>query len=442
MKYLFLLILLTLPLSHDFAQDKKEENDEYKKRLDTITYGLEDEVVRLLTTLISEKNNDFSNEIYTEFQGTKNAAIREKAIEYFTQIKDDRLTDYSLNLLEDMTDVRRSTGILILKYIQELKITAAIPFLITLIENENEDYLDISINVLGKIGSSEEAVFLTEFFNRTLTTPTKQAVVRSLGELQAVETWEKLKEIAQDENENSFMRAVAIEALGDMKKNESIEVLVSLFEDGDPRIRSASVKGLSNFNETQATDIIVAGFKDNHVSVRFESVSASFKLKLESAVPSLLYRAKNDTDTNLRYKCYEALAAIGAKDGVDHLISIVENKRTNETNRAKAAMYLLQYNFQQSIEAVKTAARETLENERLKNLRYALGKEFAKYENATLADICSEYLAHKDPLTVGTGLDIYAKNHFPSVTSSVQTLANEEKTSGLKTKAKAILDKK
>ncbi|MGL4982888.1 MAG: HEAT repeat domain-containing protein [Treponemataceae bacterium] len=441
----FSTILFTTMLFNSLflvAQDTKDDGDQRQKRLDTIMYGLEDELIGLLTTLIQEENSEFSDEIYAEFQKTKSSGIRDKAISYFTQVKDARLTDYCLEALADITPIRRSTGLLILKYIEALKITAAIPPLIELIENENEDYLEASITTLGKIGSNEEALFLTSFFDRTLTVPVKQSLVRALGELQAVETWDKLSEIAQDENENSFMRAVAIEAIGNMKKQESITPLIALFEDTDPRIRVASLKGLSNFTQDESTKIIIAGFKDNHLSVRSEAASMALKLKLKSAVPSLLYRAKNDTDTNLRYKCYEALAAIGSKDGIDLLISVVENKRTNETNRAKAATFLLQYSFSSGIEAVKSAARESLENERLKNLRYALGKEFAKYENASLADICSEYLAHKDPLTVGTGLDMYAKNRFPSVRSAVETIADAEKTSGIKKKAQSILGKK
>ena len=62
-------------------------------------------------------------------------------------------------------------------------------------------------------------------------------------------------------------------------------------------------------------------------------------------------------------------------------------------------------------------------------------------ENSAFADICREYLASTDVATVGTGLDIYERNRFPSVRQEVEAIANAEKNSSNKTKAKKILDR-
>ena len=70
-----------------------------------------------------------------------------------------------------------------------------------------------------------------------------------------------------------------------------------------------------------------------------------------------------------------------------------------------------------------------------------MGKVFAAQENAGFAEICGEYLAHKDVATVGTGLDIYARNKFPSVPQTVREIADGEKDSANRTKARKILDR-
>ena len=55
-----------------------------------------------------------------------------------------------------------------------------------------------------------------------------------------------------------------------------------------------------------------------------------------------------------------------------------------------------------------------------KQLRYTLGKEeLAKYGRAEFADVCGLYLASKDVMTQGTGLDIYRKGQFSSLIAKV-----------------------
>ena len=70
-----------------------------------------------------------------------------------------------------------------------------------------------------------------------------------------------IKEIVNDEEENSFVRMYAAEALGKMKKEEAVPILVKLFEEGDPNMRQYCVKGLSNFsNNDEAKAVILHPF--------------------------------------------------------------------------------------------------------------------------------------------------------------------------------------
>ncbi|MBQ9622538.1 MAG: hypothetical protein IJR39_04265, partial [Treponema sp.] len=60
-----------------------------------------------------------------------------------------------------------------------------------------------------------------------------------------------------------------------------------------------------------------------------------------------------------------------------------------------------------------------------KQLRYALGKEMAKYENPAFAEIALEFLKHKDTSTIGTGLDIWAKGRYSNCNEAVNELADK-----------------
>ena len=60
-----------------------------------------------------------------------------------------------------------------------------------------------------------------------------------------------------------------------------------------------------------------------------------------------------------------------------------------------------------------------------KDLRYALGKEFAKYDRGEFAEICSEYLNSTDVATQGTGLDMWAKGRYSSCRAKVEEIARD-----------------
>ena len=101
--------------------------------------------------------------------------------------------------------------------------------------------------------------------------------------------------------------------------------------------------------------------------------------------------------------------------------------------------------FTNTYEATGTialSAKKTLENDIHKQLRYNLGKEFAKYGKPEFESICADYLAHKEVFTQGTGLDIYAKGKYAALEPKVRAIAESDngkrKNSNAK-KAKKIL---
>jgi HEAT repeat protein len=225
-----------------------------------------------------------------------------------------------------------------------------------------------------------------------------------------------------------------------MEKPESVDILVELFASSDPTLRGAVVRGLSWYNTPEAKAVILDAFRDNHYKVRLEAATAAEKLKLTDAVPHLIYRGKNDPEQTVKLKAFESLAIIGNREAADYLVSVIADEKMGDTLRAKAASVMLQYNFDTGITSAITVAEKSLADDKKKSIRYALGKEFAKYESPKLADICSLYLASKDVSTVGTGLDIYAKNRFSSLTDTVKGIASDEKRGALYRKAKTIME--
>lgn len=422
------------------VESEEEEESELQKRKDTLAFGLESEITDLISKLLKEEDKSLSDDILAIFNSTKNVNVREKAIEYFTKIEDNCLKDYALLILEDPYDEKTSSVNLLFKYVTALKITEAAPLIQELLDSENEEYYDAAISALGTVGGPEEALFLADFLDRDLTTARKQNLMKALGQIKAVETWDKLVEVIQNEDENTYVRMYAAEAIGAMEKEESIEILLDLFEDDDPNIRTYAIKGLSYFNNEDVENLVIQGLKDNYYKVRLEAIEVVKKYEYKTAVPSLLYRAKNDSEATVKYACFEALALLDTKEGNEYLISLVKDKKKSDTIRSKAAASMLKYENADSVKAVVEVALSVVEDTKKTALRYALGKEMAKYENSQFIEVCEAFLDSKDVSTQGIGLDIWKKNHYITLKDKVKEMAEAEKPSANKSKAKLILE--
>lgn len=396
-----------------------------EKNPDIIKYGLESDISDLLETMTKNKDVRFADNVYDLFEETKSDTIREKSLRYFKAIEDPCVEDFAVEILDDPYDEKKSVVDACFSYVQTVKTPEAIPACKKLLESDDEEYFISSIETLGKIGGSAEAVYLSKYLDDDdLSLPEKQALVRALGNLHADETYDKLVELAENEDENSFIRSYSAEAIGEMKKEEAVPVLVELFESDDPNLRASVIKGLSNFeNNEEAKKTIIQGIKDSHQKVRNESINAVKKLNITEADEYLIYRAKNDKESSVKKSCYETLASLGTSKGDEYLLSELNNKKTGDNTKLEISKALLA-NSKGSKE-VASLAEETVDDNRRKPLRYALGKEMAKYQNSDFADVCLKYIQSKDNSTTGTGLDIYAKGRYSNCDSAVKDLASK-----------------
>lgn len=430
--------------SSDKSSTEKKSESEIQKRQDTLMYGMESDITSLLSTLISEKDEMFSDKIFEIFNSTRNMAIKESIIKYFLEFKDNRLKDYCVEVLMDPYEEKTSFVAIILQYVSTLEIKEASPYVLQILQSDSEEFFDSALNAIGKIGGVEEAKYLVECMDdEDLPLARRQALMRALGQLKVVETYDDLVEIAEDEDENTYVRIYALESASSMENDSIIPVLLDLFNHTEPKLRVAVVQGLSNFIETSddAESVILDAFKDNHASVRMKAAEIAKDKKLKKAMPYLIYRAKNDSDKKIVYECYNGIANINNSDSVEFLNTIIKNSKLNETARAKAVDAVLQYKVTDCYDSIVTVALETLKDDKLKNLRYAIGKGIAKYELPMFESVCLEYLNHKDVATQGTGLDIFSKNKYPALMETVKSISENDKAGVNKNKAKLVLEK-
>ena len=421
------------PKKHDTSKNYVDRSKDYEKNCnDILKYGLEGQITKLIDELTKNQDNRFVDGIYDLFQETKSVAVKEKILEYFTKLKDPCLASYAVEIINDPYDEKNSIVEKCFKYVSEADIKDANPGLVDLVDKEEDAYFTGALSALGETGGKEEALFLADYLDRDdLNVSQRQALMRVLGRIKAVETWQKISEIAKDENENTFVRMYAAEAIGAMEKPESEDILVELFESSDPNLRTYVIKGISYFNDKKSSDLITQALRDSQYKVRLEAVSAVGKNRIDKAVPFLIFRCKDkDEQKQVKEKCYSVIADLNTSDGNDYLISVLKDKKIGDATKAKVSAALLEYNHAGTKEVIELA-RSALKSDIQKNLRYALGKEFAKYDRSEFADICAEYIASDDVATQGTGLDIWAKGRYPSVKSAVEEIAKDAEEENL-----------
>ena len=423
----------TRPKKHDSSKNYVDRSKDYEKKCnDILKYGLEGQITELIDELTKNQDNRFVDGIYDLFQETKSVAVKEKILDYFTKLKDSCLASYAVEIINDPYDEKNSIVEKCFKYVSEADIKDANPGLVDLVDKEEDAYFTGALSALGETGGKEEALFLADYLDRDdLNVSQRQALMRVLGRIKAVETWQKISEIAKDENENTFVRMYAAEAIGAMEKPESEDILVELFESNDPNLRTYVIKGISYFNDKKSSDLIIQALRDSQYKVRLEAVSVVGKNRIDKAVPFLIFRCKDkDEQKQVKEKSYSVIADLNTSDGNDYLISVLKDKKIGDATKAKVSAALLEYNHAGTNEVIELA-RSALKSDIQKNLRYALGKEFAKHDRSEFADICAEYIASDDVATQGTGLDIWAKGRYSSVKAAVEEIAKDAEEENL-----------
>lgn len=420
---------------------KDDEKNSVEKKQDTIKYGIASEITSLIKDLISNEDPRFSEPLYDLFFSTKSVAVREILIEYFTKFSDPCIEDYAVEILQDPYDTKNSTVSLLFRYVAEVKTKEAVPRVMRLLESDDETYFAEALSALGEIGGENEAVALVSYLDRDdLTVSQRQNLMKVLGKLNAQSTWDKLSEICQDEEENSFVRMYAAEAIGQMKKPESVPILTELFESTDPNLRVYVIKGLSNYDTPEAKNVIIQGIKDAHWKVRQEALLAAEKMKLSEAVPYIIYRAKNDPENVIKEKSYEVLAKLNDSASREFLISQVTGEKVTDAAKGKACEALLRYADAGQSE-IRDIALSLASDDKRKPFRYTIGKLIAKYPSEQFESVCRAYLSSSDAQTCGLGLDMYASGKYAGAKSKVEEIADSKKTDANSKRAKKILNR-
>ncbi|HKL84732.1 MAG TPA: HEAT repeat domain-containing protein [Treponemataceae bacterium] len=443
---LITLFLMSFFVSSIFYSADLVEQTEEEKIIEILNYGLENEIVDLISNMKSKSKTEYNKQLEVLFYSTRNNSIKEAILSFYIVQKNPAFVEWSISVLDDPYEYSKATVLSVFSYLIMLEVKEAAPQVRKILESENPDYRDKAILLLGKIGTSSDSDFLFEYLESEISGDEKerlvirQNIMNSLGEMRAENSWNRLSEIAQDQDENIVIRSTAAVALSKMKKSDAIPILLKLLEEKDPLLRVAAVQGLSEFSSPEVTSAILESFKDSYYKVRLEAINSAEKLKLNEAAPFLLYRAKTDPVESIKFRSFEVLAILNDSDGTKWLVEQFNLEKNSDKVRIKAFSVLLEHN----IEIIKTSfyvvIKSVLQDEKKKNLRYELGKLISNSKEDFSSSVAESFLLHSDTLTRSIGLDIYEKKKYPELLAIVEKIAADEKQGALQRRAKKIID--
>lgn len=437
----FIVSLLVCMPPLVFAAETKTLREE---RLDVIRYGIETEIATLIETLGNEKSTEFTDELVTLFNETRSVPVREGIIRLFILEKLDVLNGWTIELLKDPWDEKSTTVNLALSYAAALTLRDAAPSVRELLTNENTVFRSSAIAALGKIGSTTDAQFLFDMLDSDIEGDEKQRlivrqeIIRSISLLKDPELRDRLVALAENEDENAIIRATAAEALAGIADSDTVSILSRVYESSDPVLRESAVAGAGKIPGDAAAALILDGLRDSYYKVRLRALDSAAEREMTEASALILYRAKTDPEDSVKVKAYEVLAKIGNAEAIDWLVSVVREDKAADRYRAKAAEYLSLSQKDIAWSVIPEVASKTLADDKKTWLRYELGKIIAKTDDQRYADLALAYLSHKDTLTRSLGLDMYAKQRYPSARTRVGEIASDPKQGALQKRAKSL----
>lgn len=418
------------------------------KRKDVLKYGLENEIVELINNLEQRDDHSLNGEIEDLFSSTRSSAVRESILSFYGSQQNSAFAEYCIEVLEDPYIHRNSTVSAVFQYVQKVPIREAAPLVKSLLSNESEEFRDQAIRTLGKIGTEEDSIYLFEYLQSNIPGDERQRliirqnVMTALGELKSEAAWEDFLLVAQDEEENTMIRATAARAIGMIGKEGGVAVLADLFETEDPILRGAVVNALSGYSDHQAVSVVLEGLKDTHYRVRLEALDAVKKQGAKKAAPFVQYRAENDPVEAVKMKSLDVLASLDDNDSTGWMLEQIRDSKTPDKVRVRMITVLMEHKKNVVIEDAIQVAFASLKDDKKKWMRYELGKLFAKYDDGALSAVAESYITHADTLTKGIGIELYNKNRFSNLKSYVEAIAENDKMGGLQSQAKRALSSK
>ncbi len=313
----------------DSAQDKKAEAEKKKTEWikKTIQYGIHDdriEAIKSALTLRDDVNKQEVIKLLDELMPQEvNPEVKRTAITILSELKSSSSTAWIIASLNDNSE---DVKIAAIYAIDSLKITEAIPQLISILKEkkftENSNFTEALIRTLGKLKATELKDFAIEHIKDTKTTDNlRQLLILFLGDLEDISSKDFLLEIVKDKEEDTTLRSYAAVSLAKIGAKDTASDLIEIIKEIDSypvnkrkdyySFSMYCTAALVKMGDSNAIPRLMEALRSNNAVVRLRAVELMKELKDKRTIDILKYKMQYDPSPKVQKAAKEALKEMG-----------------------------------------------------------------------------------------------------------------------------------
>ncbi|MHC6201869.1 HEAT repeat domain-containing protein [Breznakiellaceae bacterium SP9] len=415
-----------------------------EERMDIINYGTETEITALIKSLRDDKVYYLDDELVQLIQKTRNQNIVGGVFSFFGERSKGGLEERAIRALEERDEENVQTVLAAVNYLGAIKEESAIELLQSLIDDEEERFMNVSIRALGKVAAGKEAAakvveyLIDVYSNKDPGNEAQYEIVAAIGESGAQEGVSFLAGLLDNTGERPVLRAAAVQALSKIGHTDGLDAIIAAVNSNDPNLRAAALEALGPFSGDEVDAAILDGFRDSFFRTRISAAKAARVRELAAAIPYLRFRVENDEVPSVREESIRALGAIGGP-AIEVLKGFFLDRKKSDLIRIRCAQVLMEKEadeYAASLIAELTEAKQKKHTNLYNNFLRILGTA----KSSRLEGLAAGFLASGDLNEKSLAMDIVVNNEFHALIPELQKLG-EGKNASLARKAKVSLDK-
>jgi HEAT repeat protein len=264
-------------------------------------------------------------------------------------------------------------------------------------------------------------------------------IVLALGDMKDAAATPFLISLLDDEDEDMTLRRYACDALGKSGDRDALPSIKRAIDSKDNILRSYAIAAVGHFPGEETVQILMTSLRDSFPRVRELAAEKLGDLEASEAVDILIYRARRDPEKKVRQSAFRGLSKIGGGSAVKFLQEFLEGERNSPDYRTLAAEELIERRPESSAPpALKVMEQEwTKDNSFLLD---AVCKLLSQKEFSGFDGLYERMLQHKSFVIQIYGIRGIQKNRVSRLRADVEKFTNEKFHPQLRRTALAALE--
>ena len=435
------------------AADKAEEERQKlieslnEKKRDTLKYGIDSEVLDVISTIRSENDSSFNEDLAQLLSDNNNPEINRAIFDFFSHIESDAGREKAVQLVQDhLDDYEFNTNLILsaVSYLGLLKVSEAGELFYEMIHDNNKSLAGAALRGIGKLGDTSRAEEILELYNDNEGDSDYEDMLASailvLGDLGYRDAAELFEEILQDEDSPSVHRQYAAVSLGKLKQDEGFEILKEQYRIlEDSNLRSYVLKGLTEYDKSELDSLLISALRDSFWRIRVAACEGLGSRKVEEAVDILIYKAENDPVRQVRYSALTTLGELSEEDASSFILEQFEGERIPFDIRSKALDIMMNKRLPGAIESLHAVLDKKLEKDKDNELG-PFCKTLSTTEWVELKPFYDAMLDNKDFIVRIYGIRGIKINGLSELKARVEGLDNENQPINVRREVKAAVE--